>query len=76
MSAAAVTHRKLSADYQIPRLIRGGWQLAGDHGQVLAERAVDDMALADLGPALFVLNPVPGGGGGRGRFQYWHLRER
>jgi aryl-alcohol dehydrogenase-like predicted oxidoreductase len=45
MSAAAVTHRKLSADYQIPRLIRGGWQLAGDHGQVLAERAVDDMAL-------------------------------
>jgi aryl-alcohol dehydrogenase-like predicted oxidoreductase len=45
MSAAAVTHCKLSADYQIPRLIRGGWQLAGDHGQVLAERAVDDMAL-------------------------------
>ena len=36
MSAAAVTHCKLSADYQIPRLIRGGWQLAGDHGQVLA----------------------------------------
>ena len=45
MSTAAVTHGKLSADYQIPRLIRGGWQLAGDHGQVLAERAVDDMAL-------------------------------
>ena len=34
----------LAPGYEIPRLIRGGWQLAGDHGAVDAERAVDDMA--------------------------------
>lgn len=34
----------LAPGYEIPRLIRGGWQLAGDHGEVDAERAVDDMA--------------------------------
>lgn len=34
----------LAPDYEIPRLIRGGWQLAGDHGEVDAERAVHDMA--------------------------------
>jgi aryl-alcohol dehydrogenase-like predicted oxidoreductase len=46
MSAAnTVTLRSLAPGYQIPRLIRGGWQLAGDHGPVLAQRAVDDMAL-------------------------------
>ena len=46
MSAAdTVSHRSLAPGYQIPRLIRGGWQLAGDHGPVLAQRAVEDMAL-------------------------------
>ena len=30
--------------YRISRLIKGGWQLAGDHGQVVPERAVADMA--------------------------------
>ncbi|MFM8609859.1 MAG: aldo/keto reductase [Burkholderiaceae bacterium] len=34
----------LAPGYDIPRLIRGGWQLAGDHGEVDAQRAVDDMA--------------------------------
>jgi aryl-alcohol dehydrogenase-like predicted oxidoreductase len=34
----------LAPGYEIPRLIRGGWQLAGDHGEVDAERAIDDMA--------------------------------
>ncbi|MEY4711336.1 MAG: hypothetical protein RIS88_786 [Pseudomonadota bacterium] len=34
----------LAPGYEIPRLIRGGWQLAGDHGEVDAERAVRDMA--------------------------------
>jgi aryl-alcohol dehydrogenase-like predicted oxidoreductase len=34
----------LAPGYEIPRLIRGGWQLAGDHGEVDAQRAVDDMA--------------------------------
>ena len=35
---------ELAPGYEIPRLIRGGWQLAGDHGEVDAMRAVDDMA--------------------------------
>ena len=34
----------LAPGYEIPRLIRGGWQLAGDHGEVDPERAVQDMA--------------------------------
>jgi aryl-alcohol dehydrogenase-like predicted oxidoreductase len=34
----------LAPGYKIARLIRGGWQLAGDHGEVQAERAIDDMA--------------------------------
>ncbi len=34
----------LAPGYEIPRLIRGGWQLAGDHGEVDPERAVNDMA--------------------------------
>ena len=44
-TAQTVSHRSLVPGYQIPRLIRGGWQLAGDHGPVLAQRAVEDMAL-------------------------------
>ncbi len=34
----------LAPGYEIPRLIRGGWQLAGDHGEADPERAVNDMA--------------------------------
>ena len=34
----------LAPGYEIPRLIRGGWQLAGDHGEVDPQRAIDDMA--------------------------------
>ena len=34
----------LAPGYEIARLIRGGWQLAGDHGEVQADRAIDDMA--------------------------------
>lgn len=34
----------LAPGYRISRLIRGGWQLAGDHGPVERGRAIDDMA--------------------------------
>ncbi len=36
---------KLAPGYDIPRLIRGGWQLAGDHGAVDRARAIADMAV-------------------------------
>lgn len=36
---------KLAPGYDIPRLIRGGWQLAGDHGEVDRARAIADMAV-------------------------------
>jgi aryl-alcohol dehydrogenase-like predicted oxidoreductase len=35
---------ELAPGYRIPRIIRGGWQLAGDHGPVERERAIADMA--------------------------------
>jgi aryl-alcohol dehydrogenase-like predicted oxidoreductase len=35
---------ELAPSYRIPRLIRGGWQLAGDHGPVDRERALAEMA--------------------------------
>jgi aryl-alcohol dehydrogenase-like predicted oxidoreductase len=35
---------ELGPGYRIPRLIRGGWQLAGGHGDVDRERAVADIA--------------------------------
>lgn len=35
----------LRPDYQISRVIRGGWQLAGGHGAVDAQEAIGDLAL-------------------------------
>lgn len=35
---------QLAPGYTIPRIIRGGWQLAGGHGEVDRVRAVDDIA--------------------------------
>ncbi len=35
---------ELAPGYRIPRIVRGGWQLAGDHGPVERERAIDDIA--------------------------------
>ena len=34
----------LAPGYVIPRILRGGWQLAGGHGEVDTERAITDMA--------------------------------
>lgn len=36
---------QLAPGYRIPRILRGGWQLAGDHGPVERERAIADMAV-------------------------------
>ncbi len=47
---------ELAPGYRIPRIVRGGWQLAGDHGEVDRERALTDMAaFVDVG-----LNTVDG----------------
>ena len=44
----------LAPDYTIPRLIKGGWQLAGGHGAVDADSAIADMmAFADAGITAF-----------------------
>lgn len=47
MSAAtpSVETVGLAPDYRIARVIRGGWQLAGDHGPVERERAIADMGV-------------------------------
>jgi aryl-alcohol dehydrogenase-like predicted oxidoreductase len=47
---------ELAPGYRIPRIVRGGWQLAGGHGDVDRERAVADIgAFVDAG-----LNTVDG----------------
>ena len=47
---------ELAPGYRIPRIVRGGWQLAGDHGEVDRQRALDDIsAFVDAG-----LNTVDG----------------
>ncbi|WP_299483775.1 aldo/keto reductase [uncultured Roseibium sp.] len=44
----------LRSDYRIPRVIKGGWQLAGDHGPVEPEAAIADMeAFLDAGITAF-----------------------
>ncbi len=43
-TAQTVETTELTCGYHIPRIIRGGWQLAGDHGAVDRERALTDMA--------------------------------
>ena len=43
-SPARVPTVALAPGYHIPRIIRGGWQLSGDHGAVDRERALADMA--------------------------------
>lgn len=44
----------LAADYPISRIIKGGWQLAGDHGEVRPEQADRDMAaFVDAGITTF-----------------------
>lgn len=40
----AVPTVELAPGYRIPRIVRGGWQLSGDHGAVDRERALAEMA--------------------------------
>jgi aryl-alcohol dehydrogenase-like predicted oxidoreductase len=50
----AVERHSLAPGYEISRLIRGGWQLAGGHGPVDRARAVEDMAkFVDRGVTTF-----------------------
>ncbi len=45
---------ELAGNYEISRVIRGGWQLAGGHGAISANDAIDDMvAFADAGITTF-----------------------
>jgi aryl-alcohol dehydrogenase-like predicted oxidoreductase len=54
VSASAMPQRTLAPGYDIPRLIKGGWQLAGGHGTVAREHAIADMfAFADAGITAF-----------------------
>jgi aryl-alcohol dehydrogenase-like predicted oxidoreductase len=44
----------IAPGYEISRVIRGGWQLAGGHGTIDADSAVEDMiAFADAGITTF-----------------------
>ncbi len=44
----------IAPGYEISRVIRGGWQLAGGHGAIDAEMAIEDMvAFADAGITTF-----------------------
>jgi aryl-alcohol dehydrogenase-like predicted oxidoreductase len=50
----AVPQVALAPDYTIPRLIKGGWQLAGGHGAIDANAALADMTtFADAGITAF-----------------------
>lgn len=49
-----VERAELARGYEISRLLRGGWQLAGGHGDVDRERAIEDMfAFVDAGVTTF-----------------------
>ncbi len=49
-----VPQRQLRENYGISRIIKGGWQLAGDHGLVEPARVVQDMvAFVDAGITTF-----------------------
>jgi aryl-alcohol dehydrogenase-like predicted oxidoreductase len=52
--AIQVPLRRISREYEIPRLIKGGWQLAGGHGSVDRAAAIADMmAFAEAGITAF-----------------------
>ncbi|GGK48673.1 aldo/keto reductase [Salinarimonas ramus] len=53
-SMSAVERTLLAPGYEISRLVRGGWQLAGGHGEIDRERAIADMAaFVDAGVTTF-----------------------
>lgn len=68
----------IAPNYEISRVIRGGWQLAGGHGVIDAEQAIDDMvAFADAGITTFDCADIYTGVEdliGRFRLRYRELR--
>ncbi|CZT36841.1 aldo/keto reductase [Rhizobium sp. 9140] len=68
----------IAPDYEISRVIRGGWQLAGGHGAVDADSAVEHMiAFADAGITTFDCADIYTGVEeliGRFRLAYGNLR--
>ena len=40
-----VEKMSLRENHQISRIIKGGWQLAGDHGNVQRKKAIQDMEI-------------------------------
>ena len=53
-SAVTVETTELAPGYRIPRILKGGWQLAGGHGPVDRERAIADMgAFVEAGITAF-----------------------
>ena len=40
-----VEKMSLRENHQISRIIKGGWQLAGDHGDVERRKAIQDMEI-------------------------------
>lgn len=68
----------IAPGYEISRVIRGGWQLAGGHGAVDADQAVEDMvAFADAGITTFDCADIYTGVEeliGRFRLRYRELR--
>lgn len=53
-TAGTVETAALRPGHRISRVIKGGWQLAGDHGEVTADRAIADMeAFLDAGITTF-----------------------
>ena len=50
----AVTRYSLTPDYSISRIIKGGWHLAGGHGSIQQEQAIEDMrAFVEAGITTF-----------------------
>ncbi len=43
LSDSEVNHLELIPGYKISQVIKGGWQLAGGHGQIDPQQAIDDM---------------------------------
>lgn len=68
----------ITPDYDISRVIRGGWQLAGGHGPIDADSAIGDMiAFADAGITTFDCADIYTGVEeliGRFRVEYGNLR--
>lgn len=77
MSRPVVARTQLSAQHGISRIIKGGWQLAGGHGHVKPEQAINDMLLyVQAGITTFDCADIYTGVEERiGRFLSRHCRE-